>query len=233
MITEKKILKDEVDLNSLLAVFFENLNLLISIFLASILIITIYYFSSSRLYQSDSLLEIKSETRTNFLPDSLGGALPIIKSDESLIAEIEIYKSENTINGALDLIRKTNKFPIDDIPTFSSVRKNLYVRNRSKNLLEISFVSDNKELSTILLNYLNVEFIEDRKDFVKQSSRAGRTFIQSEVPRIKELLKKAEENLNNFKILSKFIVQTYSCNKNHPNAPFSIYQPGAVKNEGF
>ena len=200
MITEKKILKDEVDLNSLLAVFFENLNLLISIFLASILIITIYYFSSSRLYQSDSLLEIKSETRTNFLPDSLGGALPIIKSDESLIAEIEIYKSENTINGALDLIRKTNKFPIEDIPTFSSVRKNLYVRNRSKNLLEISFVSDNKELSTILLNYLNVEFIEDRKDFVKQSSRAGRTFIQSEVPRIKELLKKAEENLNSFKI---------------------------------
>ena len=50
------------------------------------------------------------------------------------------------------------------------------------------------------LDALNSEFISDRRDFIKESSSAGRKFIQTEIPRIKSLLKEAEENLNNFKI---------------------------------
>ena len=42
--------------------------------------------------------------------------------------------------------------------------------------------------------------LKDRKNFIKQSSAAGKEFINQEIPRIKSSLKEAEDNLNNFKI---------------------------------
>ena len=46
----------------------------------------------------------------------------------------------------------------------------------------------------------NNQYINDRKNFIRQSSTAGRNFISQEIPRIKKLLQEAEANLNNFKI---------------------------------
>ena len=66
--------------------------------------------------------------------------------------------------------------------------------------MQISLISDDKEFTRNFLDALNSEFISDRRDFIKESSSAGRKFIQTEIPRIKSLLKEAEENLNNFKI---------------------------------
>ena len=67
-------------------------------------------------------------------------------------------------------------------------------------MITINYVSDNQKLTEVLLNLLNEEFIEDRKNFVKQSSSAGKNFIKQEIPRIKLLLKEAEDNLNSFKV---------------------------------
>ena len=70
----KKIVNDEVDLISLMSVVFDNFNLLLSILITSFFVITIYYFSSTSLYSSSSLLEIKSN-KSSFLPDSLSTSL--------------------------------------------------------------------------------------------------------------------------------------------------------------
>ena len=56
------------------------------------------------------------------------------------------------------------------------------------------------EVSRIFLNILNDEFIKDRKEFAKESSIAGRRFINQEIPRIKKLLKNAEDDFNDFKV---------------------------------
>ena len=66
--------------------------------------------------------------------------------------------------------------------------------------MNISLTLDDRKLSSSLLNLLNIEYINDRKNFIKQSSAAGILFIKEEIPRIKALLKDAEDNLNNFKI---------------------------------
>ena len=76
----------------------------------------------------------------------------------------------------------------------------------SKSLINISYVSDNPELSEKLLNLLNEEFISDRKNFIKQSSSAGKQFIRQEIPRIKILLKEAEDNLNSFRFQRMFLM---------------------------
>lgn len=200
MKTDQKVINDEIDLISLISVFLDNFNLLISIFLSSTLIITIFYFSSSNQYSSNSLLEVK-ENDTSFLPQSLSTGLSLKSiTQESLKAEIEIYKSDNTIIDALENLKLKNLYEIEEIPSPNDVRNNLSLENSSKSLMEINYVNSNKALTEDLLNLLNKEFIDDRRNFIRQSSSAGRKFIQNEIPRIKELLKKAEDNLNNFKI---------------------------------
>lgn len=202
MKTEKNIFNDEIDLITLVAVLFDNFNFIISVFFASLLVVIIYYFSSTNLYQSDSLLEIKSEN-SSFLPESLTkGINSGISGENSLQAEIEIYRSNNTIVDAIENLKKADIFDDSNIPSPGEVKSNLSVSSTksSKSLINISYVSDNPELSEKLLNLLNEEFISDRKNFIKQSSSAGKQFIRQEIPRIKILLKEAEDNLNSFRI---------------------------------
>ena len=195
---DKKIINDEIDLISLFAVVFDNFNFLISVFISSLLVITIYYLSATKLYQSNSLLEIKQNDNTSFLPQSLRSNLDGSSGENSLQAEIEIYKSKNTIADALKRLQDKNEN--DEIPSLQEVKANLSLQINSKSLLAINFVSDDSSLSELILNTLNDEFINDRRNFIKQSSTAGKDFIQKEIPRIKLLLKEAEDNLNSFKV---------------------------------
>ena len=66
--------------------------------------------------------------------------------------------------------------------------------------MKINFISNNEKLTKDLLDLFNKEFIEDRKNFFSESSAAGKKFIQSEIPKIKDLLRESEEKLNNYKI---------------------------------
>lgn len=196
---ENKLVNDEIDLISLFSVIFDNFNLLVSIFVTSVFIIFIYYISATKLYISSSLLEIKKTNNTSFLPESLRTSLGSgLSNDNSLQAEMEIYKSNNTIIDALDALKMMEKYEV--IPSAAEVKGNLSLETNSKSLITINFVSDNAELNPIILNLLNNEFIKDRRDFIKQSSAAGKNFIQKEIPRIKLLLKEAEDNLNSFKV---------------------------------
>lgn len=196
---ENKIVNDEIDLISLFSVIFDNFNLLVSIFITSVFIISIYYLSATKLYISSSLLEIKKTNNTSFLPESLRTSLGSgLSNDNSLQAEMEIYKSNNTIIDALEALKLMKKYEV--IPSVAEIKGNLSLESNSKSLITINLISDNQEMNPIILNLLNNEFIKDRRDFIKQSSAAGKNFIQKEIPRIKLLLKEAEDNLNSFKV---------------------------------
>ena len=60
---EERILavNDEIDLTSLLSVLLENFNLLISIFLATIPVLGIYYLTSTEVFKTQTLLEIQNQ----------------------------------------------------------------------------------------------------------------------------------------------------------------------------
>ena len=186
---DKKLVNDEIDLISLFAVVFDNFNLLLSIFITSLFVISVYYLSATKLYQSSSLLEIKKSNNTSFLPESLRSGLNSgLSNYNSLQAEMEIYKSNDTIVDSLNTLEKKNRYEL--IPSLWEVKGNLYLETNSQSLITINFVSDDQELNPVILNLLNKEFIKDRRDFIKQSSAAGKNFIQKEIPRIKILLKR-------------------------------------------
>ena len=64
---------DEIDLTSLLGVFLENFNFLLSILLVSIPVLG-FIILPSEIYRTDSLIEIQNESRS-FLPSSLDDPL--------------------------------------------------------------------------------------------------------------------------------------------------------------
>ncbi len=200
MQNKEKLFNDEIDISTLLSVFFDNLNFLFSVFIASILVITVFFFSSEKFYQSSSLLEIKSNEGSSFLPDSLTTGINPFSGGDSLQAEKEIYKSSDTVDDALFNLKQLGLFDEDEIPNSFDIKKNLIISTTSKSLMAIDLTTNDIDLSRIFLNLLNEEFIKDRKDFIKQSSAAGKIFIQKEIPRIKSLLSEAEENLNSFKV---------------------------------
>ncbi len=200
---EKTIPGDEVDLTSLVSIFFDNFNLLLSILLASTFFTFIVYLTSTSIYQSVSLIEIKREGASSVLPPSLSGGFGSVGNKNSLDAEIEIYKSNNTILGAINKFKNIDLYDSLSMNiSAGSVRSNLSLNSDSSSLITIKFLSSNKSFSSVFLNLLNEEFIEDRKNFIKESSAAGKDFVTKEIPRIQSLLKEAENNLNNFKISS-------------------------------
>ncbi len=196
---ENSLFNDEIDFVSILSVFLDNFNYIFSIFLASLLVISIYYLSAERFYRSDTLIEIKNNV--SYVPDSISSGLSSQLNRKGPIeAEIEIYKSNDTIADAIKIFEATDFYEQADYSlTLGEAKGNLKI-DSSESLLSISFTSKNKDISRLFLDLLNKEFINDRKNFAKESSIAGRRFINQEIPRIKKLLKEAEEDLNNFKI---------------------------------
>ena len=186
---------DEIDLTSLLSVFLENFNLLLSVLLGILPVLLIYYITATEVYRSSSLIEIQNESQS-FLPSNLSN--PLMSQNNSLNAEVEVYKSNDTVIGAIDQIKSLGLF--EDHPNIETVKSNLSFRNDSKSLITITLYYEDPEYLKYLLNALNDEFISDRIEFKKQSSAAGKIFIRQEIPRIKSLLKEAEKNLNDFKL---------------------------------
>ena len=187
---------EEFDLTSILTVLFDNFNILFSVLISSFFVVSIFYLTSENIYQSNSLIEIKRE-ESSLLPNSFLDANNL--SQNSLDAEIEIYKSDDTIIDALANLRRDIDFETT-FPSAGYVRSNLVLKTDSVSLINISYKSNDYDLNSILLDELNNEFIKDRTNFKKQSSAAGKNFVRNEIPRIKKLLKEAEDNLNSFKI---------------------------------
>ena len=58
---EESIVNDQIDLPSLFSILLDNFNLLISSFLAGLLLAFIIYISSENIFSSKSLIEIQQE----------------------------------------------------------------------------------------------------------------------------------------------------------------------------
>ena len=109
---------DEVDLISILFVTLKNINLFFSIFLASLLFSFIYYLSSTKIYQSQSLIEIQTQETLN--PNQVFN--PYSMSSNSLDAEIEIYRSKDTINDVIESL--SIEYPDEFSASYSQIRGN-------------------------------------------------------------------------------------------------------------
>lgn len=197
MYSDNNLTNDQIDLNSLISILFDKLNIILSIFLSSVLAITIYFFSAENLYKSSSLLEVRENSPSLFKGFD---DVSTFSSPDELEAEKEIYKSDATIKDALTKINSLKIYDSDDLPSSSEARRNLNITNVSKSLMRINFISKNKNLTKDLLDFFNQEFINDRKNFFSESSAAGKKFIQSEIPKIKNLLRESEKKLNDYKI---------------------------------
>ena len=193
---EESIVNDQIDLPSLFSILLDNFNLLISSFLAGLLLAFIIYISSENIFSSKALIEIQQEQ------NMFGTNIPGMgnRSQNSLQAEVAIYRSAYTIDDVVKSLENNEEIEQDIIPSAGAIRSNLNVTSSGNSLITIVFNHSDQKLTEKILNLLNDEYIKDRRDFRKRSTAAGRDFIKNEIPKIKSSLKEAEDNLNNFKI---------------------------------
>tara|TARA_B100000242_G_C43048592_1_gene489627 strand:- start:1168 stop:3045 length:1878 start_codon:yes stop_codon:yes gene_type:complete len=186
---------DDIDLISLLFVTLKNINLLLSVFLVSFLVSFIYYLSSTKIYKSDSLIEIQKQDLSSSA-NNFGPLMPL--TNNSLEAEMEIYKSRDTLEQVIE--KFLIKFPEEDPPSISALFNGLSLSARNQSLVQITFSYDDEDYTRILLDMVTDEFINSKTNFKKESTAATRRFISEELPRVRVLLSEAEDNLNAFKL---------------------------------
>lgn len=186
---------DDIDLISLLFVTLKNINLLLSVFLVSFLVSFIYYLSSTKIYKSDSLIEIQKQDLGSSA-NNFGPLMPL--TNNSLEAEMEIYKSRDTLEQVIE--KFLIKFPEEDPPSISALFNGLSLSARNQSLVQITFSYDDEDYTRILLDLVTDEFINSKTNFKKESTAATRRFISEELPRVRVLLSEAEDNLNAFKL---------------------------------
>jgi tyrosine-protein kinase Etk/Wzc len=195
-LNEENIINDQIDLSSLFSILLDNFNLLISALLGGIVFSSIIYITAESIYSSKSLIEIQQQQ------NMFGANIPGMNrgNENSLLAEVAIYKSANTIDDVVNHLKTNTDLEEDRIPSAGFIRSNLTVSSNGRSLITIIFNYSDQILTQEILRLLNQEYINDRRDFRKRSTAAGREFIKSEIPKIKLSLTEAEDNLNNFKL---------------------------------
>ena len=183
---------DELDLDTILTVFFNKINQLIFVYVLSIIFLSFIYLFQERVYQSSALLQF--ESTKPLLP-----SLENLSSQQNtfLNAEKEIFRSLDTIDG----LKKRITFDSEDIklPNSSIISSGLSFVDDRKNLLTINYSNNDEKLTQLILSNLIDEFLSDKIQNNRISALKGIEFVDEEIPNLKEQLNKAELELINFK----------------------------------
>ncbi len=185
---------DDLDLDTLLTVFFNKINPLLIVFLGSICIFFLIYIFQERIYQSNALLQFeRSSSFNSFNPSSIQDLSTI---DIQLIAEKEIFKSLNTIEGAKD---KLNSILNEDTPSLYEISSGLSFSDDGKNLLTVRFSNNDITITKTILNSLVEEYLSDRVENNRITAIKGIEFVDNEIPKLRSQLNSAEEELTIFR----------------------------------
>ncbi len=184
---------DDLDFDTLLTVFFNRLNYLLTVFIGSIVLLVSIYLFQERIYQSSALLQFETKSST-LVSTPLDG---FTQNNTVLSAEKEIFKSFNTIEGVKTRIR--NKSGDIDVPDSATILKGISFSDDGKNLLTINFSINDNKISKFVLQSLIEEFISDRVQNNRLAAIKGIEFVDEEIPKLKNLLNLAENDLTKFR----------------------------------
>ena len=185
-------INDDLDIDTLLTVLFNRINSLLIVFLGSIFILSLIYIFQERIYQSNSLLQF--ENNSSFNTTDFQGFSSL--NDTQLSAEIEIFKSLSTIQGAKN---KLNSSLNEDTPSLQDISSGLTFSDDGKNLLTIRYSNNNSNITQSILSSLIDEFLSDRAENNRITAVKGIEFVDKEIPKLRLQLDLAEEELTKFK----------------------------------
>ena len=183
---------DDLDLDTLITVFINRINYLLSIFIITFFLFFIIYLFQERVYQSSALLQFEKQTS----PVPINGLDAFTLKDTELTAEREIFRSLNTIEGAKD---KLNKIFKENSPTIYDIAKGINFYDDGKNLLTVNYSNNDSDSTTFVLQSLIDEFISDRIENNRITAIKGIEFVDTEIPKLRDQLSSAELDLIEFR----------------------------------
>ena len=197
---QKKLINDTLDLDTLLVVLLDRIDPLMKIFIFSLMVLIAFYIFDQRIYQSSTLIHFEQQ---KIVPGT-SQLTPLTNSSTSLSGKKEIYKSFPTITGAREKMIQDNV--LDEIPNVQEISDGLSF-SRDSNLLTVRFKYKDKEDTKTILEYINKEFLIDSIENEQLKAKKGIEFINTEIPKITNLLSDAEQNLTEFRTSSgKYLI---------------------------
>ena len=177
---------DEIDLQELFKAFFYRINLILYSLIVCILFSLIYILATPKIYISSTLLEfpvnnvsvVKGDTFQKNYSDA------VIK---------DFYTSSQNIENAKTIYESDH----GKIIQTNNLAKNITVNfsGSDKEILNASFKNEDKIFAKEFLVSLNKSYITK----LREESTLAYDFISNEIPKVKEKLSEAEENLALYK----------------------------------
>ena len=177
---------DEIDLKELFKGFFYRINLILYSLIVCILLSLIYILATPKIYISSTLLEFPVNN------------VSVVKGDtfqknysDALIKDF--YTSSQNIENAKTIYESDH----GKIIQTNNLAKNITVNfsGRDKEVLNASFKNEDKIFAKEFLVSLNKSYITK----LREESTLAYDFISNEIPKVKEKLSEAEENLALYK----------------------------------
>lgn len=200
---KEDITTEEISLVELFYVIWKKKNLILSLFIISVIFALVYSLLSPKIYSASSVILIPSEKGTSGL-SSLVSGLPVNIGVLGLSTPganyVAILKSRTAAEYVFDKLKLDNyfeqKFKEEKIEALRKIVK--ITQNEKENTITITVETKNPKLSADIAN----TFIEALEKIIGSlnisSAKRERIFIEEQLKRVERDLKIAEEKLKNF-----------------------------------
>lgn len=200
---KEDITTEEISLVELFYVIWKKKNLILSLFIISVIFALVYSLLSPKIYSASSVILIPSEKGTSGL-SSLVSGLPVnigvLGFSTPGANYVAILKSRTAAEYVFDKLKLDNyfeqKFKEEKIEALRKIVK--ITQNEKENTITITVETKNPKLSADIAN----TFIEALEKIIGSlnisSAKRERIFIEEQLKRVERDLKIAEEKLKNF-----------------------------------
>jgi len=185
--------------SSIPSAFIRHLLPALATFTSVILASLVYLMLTPRLYETSSRI-ILDEKKVSV--SDLGKELAQVSGGNTAIAtQAELVKSTQVLERAIALAKNGVKPGNEkDLPTMPELAQGLRAKIvPATNILELSYRGSDPELTADLLNAVMNAMIQENIENIRAGARSVKTFLDTEVPKQRDILRQAEQAENRYR----------------------------------
>jgi polysaccharide biosynthesis transport protein len=181
-----------------------------SVVFSSVLILGIIATSLKQsVYQAEAKLKFKGNTVTSSLTDvgqALGGFSPIADRGNPIATEAEVLRSVPLIKQTIEDPQLNLKDAEGEKLSVNAFSKKLIVSSLpSTDILKVSYSSQNPDQAAKIVNTLVKNYLENNQVVNTAEAVYAREFLEAQLPKVEESLRKTEASIRQLKESNQFI----------------------------
>lgn len=171
------------------------------VFLLTVIIAVLLALFSQKKYEAYGKLKFVKENASSALVNEAGekiGKLDALKFEASPVdTEAEVIRSAPVVQQVINTLKLTDNQ--GELLTYDSFVRNLKVENiKDTDILQVSYQDPDSEQAQLVVDTLMDKYLNQNVSINRTSASSAREFINRQLPKTEQQLKKAEANLKAF-----------------------------------